>query len=133
MWWHYFAALVALFCAGAHFVLGYKETIGWTREFVDTAAPSWVEGLDDDLANKHILWSKRLAFNIGAYNLMSRSASCGPSGAFIQRPALAAMLAIFLQFGCWWPQQRQFIRKSSLLPRSKVVSAWYCCLHRSLP
>jgi hypothetical protein len=63
-----------------------------------------VEGLDDDLANKHILWSKRLAFNIGAYNLMLALGLLWTFWAFIQRPALAGMLAIFLQFGCWWPR-----------------------------
>jgi hypothetical protein len=70
MVWQYIAALVAAICAVAHVVFGYKEIRGWTWEFVKKAAPSWIEGLDNDLAKKHIFWAKRLAFNVGAYNLM---------------------------------------------------------------
>jgi len=56
MVWQYIAALVAAICAVAHVVFGYKEILGWTWGFVNKAAPSWIEGLDNDLAKKHIFW-----------------------------------------------------------------------------
>ncbi len=99
MGWHHIAALVAAICAIVHVVFAYQETIGWTREFVAKAAPSWIEGLEDDNAKEHIFWAKRLAFNVGAYNLMLAVGLAWTCWAFIQQPALAGMLAIF--FAIW--------------------------------
>ena len=99
MVWQYIAALVAAICAVAHVVFGYKEIRGWTWEFVKKAAPSWIEGLDNDLAKKHIFWAKRLAFNVGAYNLMLAVGLAWTCYAFIQQPALAGALGIF--FAIW--------------------------------
>ena len=99
MVWQYIAALVAAICAVAHVVFGYKEILGWTWEFVNKAAPSWIEGLDNDLAKKHIFWAKRLAFNVGAYNLMLAVGLAWTCYAFIQQPALAGALGIF--FAIW--------------------------------
>jgi len=99
MGWHQIASLVAAICAAVHVLFAYKETLGWTREFVHKAAPSWIEGLDNDLAKKHIFWATRLAFNVGAYNLMLAVGLAWTCWAFIQQPALAGMLAIF--FAIW--------------------------------
>ncbi len=50
MGWHYFGVLVAGFGAILHIGFAYTETLGWNREFVGTAAPSWIESLDEDLS-----------------------------------------------------------------------------------
>jgi uncharacterized membrane protein len=99
MGWHYFGALVAGGGAILHIVFAYNETLGWNRKFVDTVAHSWIEGLDEDLSNRHIFWAKRLAFNIGAYNLMLAVGLAWNCWAFIQQPALAGMLGTF--FAIW--------------------------------
>jgi uncharacterized membrane protein len=99
MGWHYFGVLVAGFGAILHIGFAYKETLGWNREFVGTAAPSWIEGLDEDLSNKHIFWAKRLAFNIGAYNLMLAAGLAWNCWAFFWQQALAGMLGTF--FAIW--------------------------------
>jgi hypothetical protein len=99
MVWQYLAAAVAAICAAAHLLFGYKETLGWRWEFVTKAAPSWIEGLDEADAKQHIFWAKRLAFNVGAYNLMLAFGLAWTFYAFIWQPALAGTLGIL--FGIW--------------------------------
>jgi hypothetical protein len=66
---------------------------------VGTVAPSWIEGLDEDLSNKQIFWAKRLAFNIGAYNLMLAAGLAWNCWAFFWQLPLAGMLGTF--FAIW--------------------------------
>jgi uncharacterized membrane protein len=96
------AGLAALLAAGMHVWFAYKETMGWTREFVEMAAPSWIEGVERDLADKHIDWARQLARNIGVYNLMLAVGLAWTSYALLQQSTIGRPLAS--QFGCWWPQ-----------------------------
>ena len=55
----------------AHFYFAYMETIGWGRNFVETAAGSWIDrAAPREVAEAHIEWARKLAFNIGIYNLV---------------------------------------------------------------
>jgi uncharacterized membrane protein len=92
-------ALAALFAAGMHGWFAYKETMGWTREFVEIAAPSWIKGVERGLADKHIDWARQLARNVGAYNLMLAVGLAWTSYALFQQSTIGRSLAIF--FGIW--------------------------------
>ena len=66
---------VAALAAAAHAYFAFCETQKWGRALVAKVAPSWL--LDDagrPLPEEHIRsvvdWSSKLAFNMGAYNLM---------------------------------------------------------------
>jgi uncharacterized membrane protein len=66
-----FLAVVAAIAAIAHVVFAYLETIGWKRKFVEHAAGAWIDPKDEPkVTDDHISWAKRLAFNIGVYNLV---------------------------------------------------------------
>jgi uncharacterized membrane protein len=60
---------VALFGVLLQATFAYKETVGWGRAFVDKAAPAWIEPRDPN-PDAHIAWARRLAFNMGIYNLV---------------------------------------------------------------
>ena len=59
--------IVAGLGALLHLGFAYKETFGWGPSFVSKAAPAWLREPD---AQAHIAWAQKLAFNVGAYNLV---------------------------------------------------------------
>jgi uncharacterized membrane protein len=59
----------ALLGAFAQIFFAYKETVGWGREFVDKAAPAWIDPKDPN-TDAHIDWARHLARNMGVYNLV---------------------------------------------------------------
>jgi uncharacterized membrane protein len=66
--------VVAGFGAFAQGLFVYLETKGWGPKFVARAAPAWVDHLPAErLPSKTLAaidWAKRLAFNMGIYNLV---------------------------------------------------------------
>jgi uncharacterized membrane protein len=64
-------AIVAATAAILHVGFAYLETLGWGRWFVELAAKSWINPNEaPKVTETHISWAKRLAFNIGVYNLV---------------------------------------------------------------
>ena len=62
--------IVAGVGALAHLAFAYRETLGWGRGFVERAAGAWIDRTDPQGTDAHIAWAKRLAFNMGVYNLV---------------------------------------------------------------
>ena len=62
--------IVAGVGALAHVAFAYREMLGWGRGFVERAAGAWVDRTDPQGTDAHIAWAKRLAFNMGVYNLV---------------------------------------------------------------
>jgi uncharacterized membrane protein len=58
---------VAGLFAVAHLLFACLEVFCWGPKFVKFAAPSWM--LEPDAA-AHVAWAKKLALNMGAYNLV---------------------------------------------------------------
>lgn len=95
-----FGAAVAGFGAVAHVYFAYIETIGWRLRMVRKIAPSWLEDLEDiKLAEAHADWAKRLAFNVGVYNLMLGIGLGWTCRAFATQSPTAPALGLF--FGVW--------------------------------
>jgi uncharacterized membrane protein len=100
MGWHLFGTAVAGFGAAAHVGFAYIETIGWRLGIVQKIAPSWLEGIEDtELAEGHADWAKRLAFNIGVYNLMLAIGLGWTCWAFAIQSPMARALGVF--FAIW--------------------------------
>jgi uncharacterized membrane protein len=99
MGWHLFGAAVAGLGAAAHAFFAYIETIGWRLHLVRKIAPSWLEGVEETLAQAHADWAKRLALNIGVYNLMLAVGLCWTCWAFAVQSPMASQLGIF--FAIW--------------------------------
>jgi uncharacterized membrane protein len=99
MGWHLFAAAVAGIGAAAHGFFAYVETIGWRLHLVRKIAPAWVEGVEDTLAQAHADWARRLALNIGVYNLMLAMGLGWTCWAFAVGSPMARALGIF--FAIW--------------------------------
>jgi len=95
MEWHWFH-LPAFVGFLAHVYFSFIETLGWGFERVKRIAPTWLEGLNDKTAIERVTWAKRLAFNIGAYNLML---AIGLGWTLAADPSIGRQLAIF--FGIW--------------------------------
>ena len=99
MGWYLFGTAVAGFGALAHVGFAYIETIGWRLGIVQKIAPSWLEGLEDSKSAEHADWAKRLAFNIGVYNLMLGIGLGWTCWAFAIQSPMARALGIF--FAIW--------------------------------
>lgn len=100
MGWYSFGIAVAGIGAVAHVGFAYIETFGWGVPVVRNIAPSWLEGINDTkLAEEHVDWAKRLAFNIGVYNLMLGIALAWTCWAFAIQLPLAPALGKF--FAIW--------------------------------
>jgi uncharacterized membrane protein len=100
MGWYLLGTAVAGLGAVAHVYFAYIETIGWRLGMVRKIAPSWLEGFEDiKLAEAHADWAKRLAFNVGVYNLMLGIGLGWTCWAFAIQSPMARALGIF--FGMW--------------------------------
>jgi uncharacterized membrane protein len=99
MWWYYLGALVAGVGALVHVRFAYVETAGWNLAAVRKIAPSWVAGMSDTEADRVIAWAKRLAFNIGIYNLVLALGLAWTCRAFALQAPTAKSLGIF--FAVW--------------------------------
>jgi uncharacterized membrane protein len=67
---------------------------------VKKIAPTWVERIDDpQLADTHVAWAKRLAFNVGIYNLVLAGGLLWTAVNFINGSQYADILAIY--FAVW--------------------------------
>ena len=97
--WHLFGAAVAGLGAAAHVFFAYIETLGWRLHIVRKIAPSWLEGLEDAKSAEHTEWARRLALNIGVYNLMLAIGLAWTCWAFATQSPTAGALGIF--FGIW--------------------------------
>ena len=99
MGWYLFGTAVAGFGAVAHVGFAYIETIGWRLGIVQKIAPSWLEGLEDSKSAEHADWAKRLAFNVGVYNLMLAIGLGWTCWAFAIQSPMARALGVF--FAIW--------------------------------
>ena len=90
--------LVAILGALAHIFFAYKETIGWDQDFVEKAAGSWIDHNDPE-TNAHIAWAKKLAFNVGIYNLVLAFGLAWTAWAAVADINLREPLALF--FSIW--------------------------------
>jgi uncharacterized membrane protein len=99
MGWHLFGAAVAGLAAAAHGFFAYIETIGWRLHLVRKIAPAWVEGVEETLARAHADWARRLALNIGVYNLMLAIGLGWTCWAFAVASPMARALGMF--FALW--------------------------------
>jgi uncharacterized membrane protein len=95
MWWQWLGVAVAGVGALLHVVFAYSETLGWGPQFVGKVAPSWG---DPELNKEHISWAWRLAFNIGAYNLVLAVGLAWTCWAFCTPSAMAGPLGYFFAF-----------------------------------
>jgi uncharacterized membrane protein len=99
MGWYLFGAAVAGIGALAHLGFAYIETIGWRLHLVRRIAPAWLEGVEETLAQSHADWAKRLALNIGIYNLMLALGLGWTCWAFAIQSPMARALGLF--FALW--------------------------------
>jgi uncharacterized membrane protein len=99
MGWYLFGAAVAGIGALAHLGFAYIETIGWRLHLVRRIAPAWLEGVEETLAQAHADWAKRLALNIGVYNLMLAIGLGWTCWAFAIASPMARALGLF--FALW--------------------------------
>lgn len=73
----------------------YKETAGWGRKFVESAAPGWIKPGDPN-TDAHIEWARDLAFNMGIYNLVL---AIGLAWTVVADASIARSLGFF--FSAW--------------------------------
>jgi uncharacterized membrane protein len=99
MGFNWFGVLPPFAAAIAHVYFAYKETLGWDDGTVQFIAPSWTEGVDKKVLHAHVTWAKRLAFNIGAYNLLLAIGLAWTCVAYAHDDSIARPLAAF--FGIW--------------------------------
>jgi uncharacterized membrane protein len=99
MGWYLFGTAVAGFGALAHVYFAYIETIGWRLGIVQKIAPAWLEGLEDTKSAEHTDWAKRLALNIGVYNLMLAIGLGWTCWAFATQSPMGRALGLF--FALW--------------------------------
>ncbi|HEX8665417.1 MAG TPA: DUF1304 family protein [Beijerinckiaceae bacterium] len=84
---------------GALLQLGfaYQETFGWGPKFVKRVAEPWIDPAESEAATEgHIAWARRLAFNIGVYNLALAIGLAWTFYAAGRDPAAARTLGLFL-------------------------------------
>lgn len=91
--------VVAGFGALAHVYFAYLETLKWGPATVHDIAPSWIGGLSEAEAAGVIAWAKRLAFNIGVYNLVLALGLAWTCRTFYVQAPTAKSLGIF--FAVW--------------------------------
>lgn len=96
---YWFAVAVAGIGALAHVYFAFIETVEWGPATVRKIAPSWLEGLSEDETARVVGWAKRLAFNIGVYNLALALGLAWTCRAFYVQAPTARSLAIF--FAVW--------------------------------
>lgn len=72
---------------------------GWNLAAVRKIAPAWVAGMSDTAATGAVDWAKRLAFNIGIYNLVLALGLAWTCRAFAMQAPTARSLGIF--FAVW--------------------------------
>jgi uncharacterized membrane protein len=94
-----FSVLVASLAALAHCYFAYLETAKWNSATVRRIAPAWNEGLDASSADAHVNWARRLAFNVGAYNLMLAAGLAWTAFAYASNQPVADWLSLF--FAIW--------------------------------
>ena len=100
MWWLYcLGAFVAGVGALAHVYFTFIETVRWGPATVRKIAPSWVKGMSDAEATSAIAWAKRLAFNVGIYNLVLAFGLAWTCAAFLMQAPTAKPFGIF--FAIW--------------------------------
>jgi len=90
---------VAAIGAAAHVYFTFIETVGWGTATVRKIAPPWLEGLSEADAAGVVAWAKRLAFNIGIYNLVLALGLAWTCRAFYMQAPTARSLGIF--FAVW--------------------------------
>ena len=83
----------------AHVYFAYIEAIKWSPAKVRDIAPAWLEGLSESDAAHVVGWAKRLAFNIGVYNLILALGLAWTCRAFWLQAPTARSLGIF--FAVW--------------------------------
>src|SRR5689334_8556518 len=89
--------IVCLVSAAAHAFFAYEETVGWGPAFVGRVAKGWRNRDEDERTNNaHIAWAKRLAFNIGAYNLLLAVGFAAAAWQAYLHDAMAVPFAMFL-------------------------------------
>lgn len=102
-WWYWLGYWVGVAAAGlgalAHVYFAYLEAVQWAPGTVRKIAPSWLEGLSDADAAKVVGWSKRLAFNIGIYNLVMALGLAWTCAAFATQAPTAKPFGLF--FAVW--------------------------------
>ena len=97
--WHWLGVAAAGAGALAHVYFAYLEAVRWAPETVRKIAPSWLEGLSDADAAKVVGWAKRLAFNIGIYNLVLALGLAWTCWAFATQAPIAKSFGLF--FAIW--------------------------------
>jgi len=83
----------------AHVGFAFVETFGWGPRAVRIIAPAWVGDLDEKGLADHVDWAKRLAINIGAYNLLLALGLALTCAAYARSDPIAGSLAAF--FAIW--------------------------------
>ena len=129
--WHWVGCVVAGIGAAAHVYFAFIETIKWKFDTVREIAPTWVDGVKD--AAVGVEWAKRLAFNIGIYNLVLALGLAWTCRAFATRAPIASALGTFFAICCWVPPQQHFTRTCISRSRRKARSACCCSSRRSSP
>src|SRR3954463_6417967 len=88
---------VALGAAAMQAFFAYREIVGWGDKFVAFAAPEWVgRRKAANLTSEdrvHIAWARKLAQNMGAYNL---ALALGLVWVLFKGAAVADTLGLFL-------------------------------------
>lgn len=77
----------------SHFFFAYTEMLKWNVATVRRIAPAWLDGGLDQTSQ--VAWAAKLAFNVGAYNLvlalgLSAAAWFNASGHMLAAPAALA-------------------------------------------
>jgi uncharacterized membrane protein len=92
--------VAAVIGAVVHIGFTYKETRGWGPVFVAKAAPAWVDHLPVERLSSQTVasidWAKRLAMNVGIFNLVL---AIGLLWVAVAGASVAGSLGIFL--GIW--------------------------------
>jgi len=99
MFWYWLGTAVAALGALAHVYFAFVETLRWSPSKVREIAPAWLEGLTEADATRVVGWAKRLAFNVGIYNLVLALGLAWTCRAFYMQAPTAKSLGIY--FAIW--------------------------------
>jgi uncharacterized membrane protein len=119
--------VVATVGAILHVIFALQETVGWGPKFVRRAAKAWIDPQEDaKVIDSHVAWARRLAFNMGAYNLVL---AIGLAWVAVAGAPVAGTLGIFLAVSLLVAAPAAGVTQVYPALVAKACSGWHCWRH----